>query len=465
MLLRSKDLPVPFFPAVATATGLVAGAIWLLKRRRQKKLSISLRDLKSLVRQLVLLCTEEPTDCIYLDYNGTTPVHPGVLSSMLPYLTVHFGNPSSSHHFGAKPKLAIEIARQSLLNLIGRPNEPLSSIWFTGCGTESDNLAIHLALQTSLSSSSSPQKPHIVTTNVEHPAVTECLKALEEDGTISVTYVPVQPDGRVTVNDVISSITDHTILVTVMLANNESGALQPVAEIAAHCREKHPNILFHTDAAQACGKVDVASLCRNADLITLVGHKIGVPKGVAALYVSDTCRAGKSCLSSSRGVMLQGGGQEGGQRGGTENVPYIVGMGKAAELALDNLPATMQHMEAMRSRLLEKLIKAIGDDIRPNGPIDPQHRLPNTLSIGIPGIVSGSLLNKIGHQVAASAGAACHSSGTGQISSVLKAMKVPTEYAQGTLRLSIGPSTNPDEIDRAATIIADQVKLERQEKL
>ena len=160
--------------------------------------------------------------------------------------------------------------------------------------------------------------------------------------------------------------------------------------------------------------------------------------------------------------MLQGGGQEGGQRGGTENVPYIVGMGKAAELALDNLPATMQHMEAMRSRLLEKLIKAIGDDIRPNGPSDPQHRLPNTLSIGIPGIVSGSLLNKLGNEVAASAGAACHSSGIGQISSVLKAMKVPTEYAQGTLRLSIGPSTKAEEIDRAATLIANQVKLERQ---
>jgi cysteine desulfurase len=261
---------------------------------------------------------------------------------------------------------------------------------------------------------------------------------------------------------VIDSITEHTILVTIMLANNESGALQPVAEIAAHCREKHPKILFHTDAAQACGKVDVANLCRNADLITLVGHKIGAPKGVAALFVSDTCRAGKSCWSSSRGVMLQGGGQEGGQRGGTENVPYIVGMGKAAELALENLPATMKHMETMRSRLLDKLIKEIGDDIRPNGPIDPRHRLPNTLSIGIPGIVSGSLLNKLGNEVAASAGAACHSSGIGQISSVLKAMKVPTEYAQGTLRLSIGPSTKAEEIDRAATLIANQVKLERQ---
>ena len=161
---------------------------------------------------------------------------------------------------------------------------------------------------------------------------------------------------------------------------------------------------------------------------------------------------------------LQGGGQEGGRRGGTENVPYIVGMGKAADMAVENLPLTMQHMEAMRSRLLTNLIREIGDDIRPNGPIDPQYRLPNTLSIGIPGIVSGSLLNKLGEQVAASAGAACHSSGTGQISSVLQAMNVPTEYAKGTLRLSIDPSTTADEIDRAVTIIANQVKLERQSK-
>ena len=452
--LISKNAPYILILPVA---GLALGAVCLGKRRRSKKLFIFVRDLKSILRRMIKLATDssdESTDCIYLDYNGTTPIHPRVLESMLPYLTLHFGNPSSSHQYGAQPKLAIQKARQSLLNLIGRADEPPSSIWFTGCGTESDNLAIHLALQ---ASPASPQKRHVVTTNVEHPAIAECLKALEQDGTITVTYVPVQSDGRVSSKDVIDSITDNTILVTIMLANNESGALQPVAEIAAHCRSH--DILFHTDAAQACGKVDVADACRDADLITLVGHKIGAPKGVAALYVRETSRASRNC-SSSRGVMLQGGGQEGGRRGGTENVPYIVGMGKAADMAVENLPVTMQHMEAMRSRLLTNLIREIGDDIRPNGPIDPQYRLPNTLSIGIPGIVSGSLLNKLGEQVAASAGAACHSSGTGQISSVVQAMNVPTEYAKGTLRLSIGPSTTADEIDRATTIIANQVKLE-----
>jgi cysteine desulfurase len=433
----SKDPSL--LPTIATAVALVIGAVLLWRRQRQKKFPFSLGD-----------CS-----CIYLDYNGTTPIHPLVLAAMLPFLTIHFGNPSSSHYFGAQPKLAVEEARLSLLNLIGIPNEPPSSIWFTGCGTESDNMAIQLAIQSS-------QKRHVVTTNVEHPAITECLKALEEDGKITVTYVPVQQDGRVSAKDVIDAIDpDKTMLVTIMLANNESGALQPVKEIAAHCRQHQ--ILMHTDAAQACGKVNVADLCGDADLITIVGHKLGAPKGVAALYVRDGCLVGLP--DNNRGIMLQGGGQEGGRRGGTENVPYIVAMGTAADLAVQNLPANMKHMEAMRSRLLKNLKREIGDEIRPNGPTDPQHRLPNTLSIGIPGIVSGSLLNKISRQVAASAAAACHSSGAGTISSVLLAMEVPTEYARGTLRLSLGPTTTADEIDKAASIIAKQVKLERQSKI
>lgn len=443
---QSSKRPSLLPTLIVTSAALVIGSLLLWRRRRQKKFLVSFNDLES------LLLTEESTNCIYLDYNGTTPVHPKVLAAMLPFLTVHFGNPSSSHHFGAQPKKAVANARRSLLRLIGRPDEPPSSIWFTGCGTESDNLAIHLAIQSS-------EKRHVVTTNVEHPAIAECLKALEEDGKITVTYVPVQPDGRVDAKDVIGAISAETMLVTIMLANNESGALQPVKEISAHCRTH--NILFHTDAAQACGKVDLSDLCGDADLISLVGHKFGAPKGVAALYVREGCLSG---LPDNRGILLQGGGQEGGRRGGTENVPYIVGMGKAADLVLDNLQKTMEHMEAMRLRLLMNLKNEIGDDIRPNGPNDPSHRLPNTLSIGIPGIISGSLLNKIGHEVAASAGAACHSSGTGQISSILKVMQIPTEYAQGTLRLSLGPTITLEDIDKASAIISKQVKLERQSK-
>jgi cysteine desulfurase len=399
-----------------------------------------------------LLLAKETSECIYLDYNGTTPINPLVLDAMMPFFTVHFGNPSSSHYYGQEPKKAIDSARRSLLHFLGKQDEPSSTIWFTGCGTESDNLAVHLAIKSST-------KRHVVTTNVEHPAITECLKAMEYDGLISVTYVPVQADGGVKSQDVIDAIQENTMLVTVMLANNESGALQPIKQIAEYCRSQ--NILFHTDAAQACGKVDVASFCEDVDMITVVGHKIGAPKGVAALYVRDGC-AGD--LPENRGIMLIGGGQEGGRRGGTENVPYIVGMGKAAELALQNLDSTILHMEKLRSRLLENLVRDIGAEIQPNGPLDKRHRLPNTLSIGIPGIVSGALLNAIGHLVAASAGAACHSDGIGKVSPVLKAMNVPEEYARGTLRLSVGPSNTAEEIDRASKIIAKQVKLELEQR-
>jgi cysteine desulfurase len=451
----------PLLPTIATTAVLAMGAVLLYRQRcnQKKSASFSMKDFESL-----LLQEEEASkgdaDCIYLDYNGTTPIHALVLAAMLPFLTVHFGNPSSSHAFGLEPQLAITQARQSLLKLVGRESDPTSSIWFTGCGTESDNLAIQLALQ-----STPPSKRHVVTTNVEHPAVAQCLKALEDDGVITVTYVPVQPQvGTILAQDVIDAIRDdETMLVTIMLANNESGALFPVQDIAAECRKR--NILMHTDAAQACGKVDVAQLVGDADLITLVGHKIGAPKGVAALYVRPDC--GISNISHNRGIMLLGGGQEGGRRGGTENVPYIVGMGKAADMAVDNLKTNKVHMEGLRTRLLERLTEEIGEGepIRPNGPTDPSQRLPNTLSIGIPGIVSGALLNKIGHQVAASAGAACHSASSAEgskISSILQAMQIPPAYARGTLRLSVGPCTTMKDVDRAAHLIARQVKLERE---
>ena len=209
-------------------------------------------------------------ECIYLDYNGTTPVYPEVLEAMLPYLSQHFGNPSSSHHFGQAPRIAIEKARRNILKLLGADHKPTNAIWFTGCGTESDNLAIQLALQ----SNSSRTKKHIVSSNVEHPAVDLYLKYLEQEGIATVTHVPVGTDGRVDANDVIAALTEDTILVTLMLANNESGALQPVKPVSQECRKR--GILMHTDAAQAAGKVS----CELADLgypdmITIVGHKIG----------------------------------------------------------------------------------------------------------------------------------------------------------------------------------------------
>ncbi len=275
--------------------------------------------------------------CIYLDYNGTTPVDRRVFATMIPYLTLHFGNPSSSHAFGQAPKRAISKARRSIMQLLSSKHlDDLDdsalqkSIIFTGCGTEADNMAIHLAVNST--PNSKWKKKHIVTTNVEHPAITECLKVLEAKGEIAVTYVPVNDEGMVSAEQVIKAIRDETVLVTVMLANNESGALQPVKEIAPYCRKR--GILFHTDAAQAVGKVSITldnkGISSDVDMVTIVGHKFGAPKGIACLYIRPGCleeNGRKEPLTSgfgSSGILLLGGGQEGGRRAGTENVPYIV---------------------------------------------------------------------------------------------------------------------------------------------
>ena len=403
--------------------------------------------------------SKDEDECIYLDYNGTTPVYPSVLDAMMPYFKDHYGNPSSSHALGKEPRRAINQARSQILQLLGSKDDDLQAIWFTACGTESDNLAIELAVQ------SNPHKPkkHVVTCNVEHPAVALYLEHLENIKVIDVTYVPVDKDGRVSAADVIAALTPETILVTVMLANNESGALQPIQEISKECRAR--NILMHTDAAQAAGKVS----CHLQDLgfpdmISVVGHKLGAPKGVAALYVRPGClQEGGRKIPHKHGILLIGGGQEFGRRGGTENTPYIVGFGHAAAMAEKNLVKNVRHMESMRSRLLLKLKEKLGATrVRANGPSDPALRLPNTLSVGLEDIHSGDLLANIGHLVAASAGATCHSASG--ISSVLRAMEVPENFARGTLRLSLGPKTNARTVDRAAKIIADAVKRQLDSK-
>ena len=398
--------------------------------------------------------------CIYLDYNGTTPVYPPVLAAMLPYFTTHYGNPSSGHAYGKEPRRAIDQARKILLSSclgVASQNLDLSSIWFTACGTEADNLAIHLAMQSNASRfpKNSSIKPHIVTSNVEHPAVEVCLKALEEEGHITVTYIPVKQDGCIKAENAISALRDETILVTLMLANNESGALQPVKEVSKVCRER--GILMHTDAAQALGKVSCfLEDLGDPDMVSLVGHKIGAPKGIAALYVRPGCyqENGRS-LDHNHGILIMGGGQEHGRRAGTENTPYIVGMAVAGAMVTKDLAKSAQHMEEMRSRLLKKLESELSGNniqVRPNGPADPKKRLPNTLSVGLENIHSGDLLAQISDKVAASAGATCHSAAG--VSAVLRAMKVPDSFARGTLRLSVGPKTMPEEIEQAAVLIA-----------
>mmetsp|Transcript_913 Transcript_913/g.1581 ORF Transcript_913/g.1581 Transcript_913/m.1581 type:complete len:494 (-) Transcript_913:255-1736(-) len=429
--------------------------------------------------------TSHSTKCIYLDYNATTPIDPRVVEAMLPYLTTHFGNPSSSHIYGLEPKLAIQRARQAILELLyphgfentmDKQQQRQDGIIFTGCGTEADNLAIHLALQswdikTRRRSRSTDTKPcHVVTTNVEHPAVAQYLDAMEQRGMVQVTRIPVHPEGYVTLEDVKQGIrVGETVLVTIMLANNESGALQPVKEVSEYCK-KH-GILFHTDAAQAIGKVSVAmdetGIGDCVDMITIVGHKFGAPKGIACLYIRPGClNGGGDVRLESNDYLLIGGGQEGGKRGGTENVPYIVGLGTAASILMARGTDTNEicwkenskRMEHLRMRLLQNLVQELGDEVvRPNGPKNSSQRLPNTLSVGFRNVHSGELLERIKMLVACSAGSACHSSG-GKVSSVLEAMKVPMEYARGTLRLSVGPNTSEKDVDIATKIIVKEVK-------
>ncbi|KAL7532205.1 hypothetical protein ACHAXR_004492 [Thalassiosira sp. AJA248-18] len=450
--------------------------------------------------------------CVYLDYNGTTPIHQSVLEAMMPYLTEHYGNPSSSHFFGQEPKRAVDQARKSLLRLIQPKDDEdgnttnididPSSILFTGCGTESNNLAIRLSLLSSQHKADESGLLHVVSTNIEHPAITQCLNSYSAKGglapRISVTYVPVNKEGIVSTNDVIDAIRQNTALVTIMTANNEVGSIQPVFEIAKLCRER--NILFHTDAAQAVGKIDLRGLANpatGADMITIVGHKFGAPKGIAALYIRPDCFTENGRVNPEDGgsVLLMGGGQEGGRRGGTENVPYIVAMGRAAEILLQSSDIykvawkrNFFHMYDMRRRLLRNLIGGLAEPsekdrllfnldngmengwpgekdygctmIRTNGPSNPKDRLPNTLSVGLKGIRSGELLANIGNVVACSAGSACHSSSsqTMSYSTILKAMDVPAEYAIGTLRLSVGPDTTNDDVDFAAEVIVKEAK-------
>jgi cysteine desulfurase NifS/selenium donor protein len=371
---------------------------------------------------------------IYLDYNATTPVDPAVAEAMLPFLYEHFGNPSSSHPYGAIARRAVEKARRQVAALLhARPEE----IVFTSGGSEANNTVI-LGVARLLRA----RGRHVVTSAVEHPAVLEPCAALVADG-FRVTRVPVDGAGRVDAGEVARALTPETILVTVMHANNEVGTIEPVAEIARIARDR--GILVHTDAAQSVGKipVDVAEL--DVDLLSLAGHKLYAPKGVGALYV-------RSGVELPR--LVHGASHESGRRAGTENVLEIVGLGEACEIAGRDLEANGRHFRAMRDRLWAGLSREIEDVVR-NG--DPEACLPNTLSVGIGGVEASTLLAEIGDRLAASAGAACHAAGV-ELSTVLEAMRVPVRYAMGTVRFSAGRGTREEEVDEAVAIVAEAVR-------
>jgi len=370
---------------------------------------------------------------IYLDYNGTTPHDPEVIEAMRPFLETEFGNPSSSHWYGIKPKQAVETARKQVAGILNcRPTE----VFFTSGGTESNNHAIR-----GMARRFKDKGNHIVTSNFEHPAVFEVCRYLEADG-FETTYLPVNGDGLVDPADVERALRPTTILITVMHANNEVGTVQPIAEIS-RIAKKH-GIAMHTDAAQSVGKIptDVGEL--GVDLLSVAGHKVYAPKGIGALYVRPPMLPEKFCF---------GAGQEMGRRAGTENVMEIVGIGKACDIAKRELEKNMARMKFLRDRLHEGLLGRLFD-IRLNGHL--QYRLPNTLNISFKNLEANRILEEIGLEVAASAGAACHSDSV-QISHVLKAMDIPLEWAKGTIRFSVGRMTTEAEIDKTVRVVADAV--------
>ncbi len=370
---------------------------------------------------------------VYLDFNATTPVDPEVDEAMRPYLTERFGNPSSSHGYGVEARKAVDKARGRVADLLEcDPGE----IVFTSGGTESNNHAIKGAAFARRSLGH-----RIVTSAVEHPAVTEVCRYLETMG-FSVSTVPVDEWGMTDLAALKKALASETVLITVMHANNEVGTIQPIEEIASLAGDR--GILIHTDAAQSAGKIPVSVKKLGVDLLSLAGHKLYAPKGIGALYVRNGVAIEK---------FMHGAGHEGGRRAGTENVPWIVALGKACELAKRDLDKNARHMREMRDRLWMGLKESVGA-LRRNG--HEEKCLPNTLSVSFRGIDANLLLFEM-RGVAASAGAACHDAAL-EISSVLKAMNVPLEYARGTIRFSTGKTTSTKEIDRAVGMTAEAVK-------
>mgnify|MGYP002624301169 CR=1 FL=1 len=366
---------------------------------------------------------------LYLDYNATTPVDEEVCQAMLPYFTRHFGNPSSSHLLGKAALAAVEDARTRVADLLGAERD---EIVFTAGGTESNNLAI---LGTMLLTPASPRR-HLVVSALEHPAVLEPARRLETLG-CSVTIVPCTPEGLVDPAAVEAAISVDTALVSIMHANNEVGTIQSIREIAAVCR-RH-GVPLHTDAAQSAGKISTLVDQLQVDLLTIAGHKLYAPKGIGALYVR-----GGTALDP----VLFGAGHERGLRPGTENVPYIVGLGKAAEIARQLQPAAAERQAGLRDRLQALLLGAI-DDLIIHGETAP--RLPNTLCVSFPEIEGRELLARV-PELCASTGSACHSAAP-HAAGTLAAMGVPMPIARGAVRLSLGRPTTREEVDRAAELL------------
>ncbi len=361
---------------------------------------------------------------IYVDNNATTKVAPEVVDAMVPYFSEYYGNPSSMHSFGGNVAVIIKEARQNLAELIGATAD---EIIFTSCGTESDSTAIRAAIE------SNPARRHIVTTRVEHPAIKNLYENLSKHG-YRVTFIPVDNFGRLDLDYLYQHLSDDTAIVSIMWANNETGVIFPIEEISHEIKRR--GIVFHTDAVQAIGKIPIDVNNTGVDMLSLSGHKFHAPKGIGALYIRK---------GTKFSPFLIGGHQEKGRRGGTENTAAIIGLGKAAELAIKHLRENgYERIARLRDKLENKLLQKVPNTIV-NG--DREHRLPNTTSIAFEYVEGEAILLMMNeHAICASSGSAC-TSGSLEPSHVLRAMGVPFTAAHGSIRFSLSRYNSEDEID------------------
>ncbi|MGK2944089.1 MAG: cysteine desulfurase NifS [Desulfuromonadales bacterium] len=374
---------------------------------------------------------------IYLDYNATSPVRPEVLEVMLPFYKEQFGNPSSVHWAGRQVSGALEKAREQVAALF---NASPAEIVFVSCGSEGDNMAIKGTL-----AALKEKGNHVITTAVEHPAVLETCEALEKDG-YEVTFLPVDKDGQLDLADLEKAITDKTVLISVMWANNETGNIYPIEEIGKIAKKY--NIRFHTDAVQAVGKIPVDVQKANVDLLVISGHKLGAPKGVGAIYIRRGTRIA---------TFLHGGHQERNRRAGTQNVAGIVGLGKACEIAGAELDEYYKRVRLLRDRLEDGIFSQV-PDIKLNGTPDRNQRLPNTLNVSFAYIEGESLLLNLDmFGIAASSGSAC-TSGSLEPSHVMGAMCVEVTLAHSSTRFSLGPETTAEDIDKVLEVLPATVQ-------
>ncbi|AJD29780.1 MULTISPECIES: cysteine desulfurase NifS [Clostridium] len=378
---------------------------------------------------------------VYMDYSATTYTKSEVLEEMLPFFTENFGNPSSLYSFSDKTKKAVNLARERVAKAL---NAEKNEIFFTSGGSEADNWALK-----GIAYANKNKGNHIITTKIEHHAILHTAQFLEKEG-FKVTYLPVDEEGFVSVEDVKTAITDETILVSIMFANNEIGTIEPIKEIGKLCKEK--NIYFHTDAVQAIGHVDIDVKNMNIDLLSMSAHKFYGPKGIGALYIRNGVKIQN---------LIHGGGQERGKRASTENIAGIVGIGKAIELAMENMPEENKKLANLRGKLIKEIEERI-PEVKLNGARDMSKRLPNNVNFSFIGIEGETLLLDLDmNGIFGSTGSACASASLDP-SHVLLSIGLPHEIAHGSLRLSLGAKNTEEDVDYVLEVLPKIIKQRRE---